>query len=124
MGLFNALMGNVSEMDANELREEYGPLLCQGERIECAYRLIRDKWVFTNKRIIRQDTQGLTGKKREYMTIPYGSVIRFSIETAGTFDMDSELKIWIKDCAEPLELDFGRSANITAVQMVLAQYTL
>ena len=94
MGLFNALLGNVSEMDANALKNEYQPLLCEGEKIEKAYKLIRDKWVFTNKRLIIQDTQGVTGKKKEYYSIPYRSIERFSVETAGTFDMDAEIKIW------------------------------
>lgn len=124
MGLFNALLGNVSEMDANALKNEYQPLLCEGEKIEKAYKLIRDKWVFTNKRLIRQDTQGVTGKKKEYYSIPYRSIERFSVETAGTFDMDAEIKIWVRGCDEPLEQQFGRESNVAEVQRVLAQYVL
>lgn len=111
-------------MDADTLQKEYGALLCEGERIERAYKLIRDKWVFTNKRLIVQNVQGATGKKKEYMSIPYGSVERFSIETAGTFDMDSEMKIWFKGSDTPLEQNFGRNSNITEIQRVLAQYVL
>lgn len=124
MGLFNALLGNVSEMDANALKNEYQPLLCEGEKIEKAYKLIRDKWVFTNKRLIIQDTQGVTGKKKEYYSIPYRSIERFSVETAGTFDMDAEIKIWVRGCDEPLEQQFGRESNVPEVQRVLAQYVL
>lgn len=124
MGLFNALLGNVSEMDANALKNEYRPLLCEGEKIEKAYKLIRDKWVFTNKRLIIQDTQGVTGKKKEYYSIPYRSIERFSVETAGTFDMDAEIKIWVRGCDEPLEQQFGRESNVAEVQRVLAQYVL
>lgn len=124
MGLFNALLGNVSEMDANALKNEYQPLLCEGEKIEKAYKLIRDKWVFTNKRLIIQDTQGVMGKKKEYYSIPYRSIERFSVETAGTFDMDAEIKIWVRGCDEPLEQQFGRESNVAEVQRVLAQYVL
>ena len=120
----NAVFGNASEMDAETLQKEYGALLCEGERIEKAYKLIRDKWVFTNKRLIIQNIQGVTGKKKDYMSIPYRSIERFSIETAGTFDMDSEMKIWIRGCGEPLEQKFGRDSNITEIQRVLAQYVL
>lgn len=120
----NAILGNASEMDAEALKKEYGALLCEGERIERAYKLIRDKWVFTNKRLIIQDIQGVTGKKKDYMSIPYRSIERFSIETAGTFDMDSEMKIWVKGCAKPLEQNFSRNSNITEIQRVLAQYVL
>lgn len=124
MGLMDAIFGNASEMDANSLQKEYGIILCEGERIERAYKLIRDKWVFTNKRLIIQDIQGITGKKKEYMSIPYRSIERFSIETAGTFDMDSEMKIWVRGCAEPLEQNFGKNSDILEIQKVLAQYVL
>ena len=120
----NAIFGNVSEMDIEVLQKEYGPLLCEGERIERAYKLIRDKWVFTNKRLIIQDIQGVTGKKREYMSIPYRSVERFSIETAGTFDMDSEMKIWIRGAEQPLQQQFGRKDNMAEIQRVFAGYIL
>ena len=96
MGIMNAIFGNVSEMDIAGLQKEFGALLCDGEHIERAYKLIRDKWVFTNKRLIIQDIQGVTGKKREYLSVPYRSIDRFSVEPAGTFDMDAEMKIWIR----------------------------
>lgn len=124
MGIFDTLMGNVSEANLNDLQTEYGELLCEDERIEKAYKLIRDKWIFTNKRLIIQDTQGVTGKKREYMSIPYRSIERFSIETAGTFDMDAELKIWIRGLDGYIEQNFGRGSNIREVQRVLAHYVL
>lgn len=124
MGIMNSIFGNVSEMEIASLQKEYGEILCEGERIERAYKLIRDKWVFTSKRLIIQDIQGLTGKKRDYLSIPYRSVERFSVETAGTFDMDSEMKIWIRGCEEPLEQSFGRNSNILEVQRVLAHYVL
>lgn len=124
MRIMNTIFGNVSEMDAESLQKEYEALLCEGERIERAYKLIRDKWVFTNKRLIIQDIQGVTGKKKDYMSVPYRSVERFSIETAGTFDMDAEMKIWIRGCNVPLEQNFGRDSNITEIQRVLAQYVL
>lgn len=120
----NTLLGNVSEMSLDALQKDFGPVLCEGERIEKAYKLIRDKWVFTNKRLIIQDVQGLTGKKKEYMSIPYRSVDRFSVETAGTFDTDAEMKIWIKGKAEPLEQKFGTDSNIVEIQKMLAQYIL
>ena len=80
--------------------------------------------MFTNKRLIIQDIQGVTGKKREYHSIPYRSVEHFSIETAGTFDMDAEMKIWVRGCPAPLEQNFGRNSNILEIQKVLAQYVL
>lgn len=124
MGLINAILGNASELESESLQKEYAPLLCEDERIEKAYKLIRDKWVFTNKRLIIQNVQGVTGKKREYHSIPYHSVEHFSIETVGSFDMNAEMKIWVKGCAEPLEQNFGKDSAIIEVQKVLAQYVL
>lgn len=124
MGLINTLFGNASEMQPEALQKEFGPLLCADERIEKAYKLLRDKWIFTNKRLIIQDVQGVTGKKREYMSVPYRSVERFSVETAGTFDMDCDMKLWIRGCAEPLTQSLGRDINISEIQQVLARYVL
>lgn len=89
-----------------------------------AYRQIRDKWVFTNKRIILQNIQGVTGRKCEYMSVPYRSVERFSVETAGTFDMDGELKIWVHGRHDPIEQHFGRDADVLEIQSLLAKYVL
>lgn len=124
MGILDTILGNASEMDAASLQKEYDPLLCDGEFIEKAFKLIRDKWVFTNKRLIIQDVQGVTGKKKEYMSIPYRSIERFSVETAGTFDMDADMKLWIRGEEEPLEQNFGKSSNIIEVQRILAAHTL
>lgn len=124
MGIMNAIFGNVSEMDAKTLQAEFEALLCEGEQIEKAYKLIRDKWVFTNRRLIIQDIQGVTGKKKDYMSIPYHSIERFSVETAGTFDMDAEMKIWIRGRELPLEQNFGRDSNILEVQRILAKHVL
>lgn len=130
MGLFdsnklvNALMGNASELSAETLQNEFGPILCADERIEKAYSVIRDRWVFTNKRLILQDIQGLTGKKREYMSIPYKSVERFSVETAGNFDMDSDLKIWFRGASEPITYKIGKDIDIFQLQIVLANHVL
>ena len=120
----NTLLGNVSEVNLEALQKDFGLVLCDGEQIERAYKLMRDKWVFTNKRLIIQDVQGLTGKKKDYMSIPYRSVERFSVETAGTFDTDAEIKIWIRVKAEPLYQRFGSDSTVVEIQKMLAQYIL
>lgn len=125
MGLFNAILGNASEVDAQKLSEEYAHLLAPSERIERAYKLLRDLFLFTNKRLILADFQGMTGRKVEYLSIPYRSVTHFSIETAGHFDLDAELKIWISGMGEkPLERKFDKSLDIYQLQSVLAEYVL
>ena len=92
--------------------------------IEKSYKLIRDLFIFTNKRLILVDKQGVTGKKTEYHSIPYKSITHFSIETAGHFDLEAELKIWISGTALPIEKQFNSSLNIYELQQVLATYCL
>lgn len=118
------ILGNASEIDAQTLKEEYSKILCGSETILKAYKFIRDKVVLTDKRIIIQNTQGVTGSKREYLSVPYRSVIRFSVETAGTLDMDSELKIWTSGGCAPVEIKFGRSEGIYVVQKIIAENTV
>lgn len=124
MGLLDGLLGNASEVDSARLQAELSRILTSTERVERAYQLIRDLIVFTNKRLIFVDKQGITGKKIEYHSIPYRSIIHFSIETAGHFDLDAELKIWISGNPEPIEKEFNDRLNIYEVQKVLAQYIL
>lgn len=124
MGIFDGLMGNASEVNVAEVQREFAKVLAPSEQIEKAYKLIRDLFIFTNKRLILVDRQGLTGKKVDYHSIPYRNITHFSIETAGHFDLDAELKIWISGSAEPLEKQFNRSLNIYELQSVLAEYVL
>ena len=124
MGIFNGLMGNASEVNLESLRKDYAKILSPTESIEMGYKLVRDLFLFTNKRLILVDKQGVTGKKTEYHSIPYKSITHFSIETSGHFDLDAELKIWISGTALPIEKQFNSSLNIYELQSVLAEYCL
>ncbi|PZX05710.1 PH (Pleckstrin Homology) domain-containing protein [Psychrobacillus insolitus] len=124
MGILDGLMGNASELELDKVKEELKDLLTASEKVEHAFKLIRDLIIFTDKRLLLVDKQGMTGKKMEYHSIPYKSVVHFSIETAGTFDMDAELKIWLSGNSVPLQKKFNKSLNIYKVQSVLAEYVL
>lgn len=125
MGLFSALMGNAGAVSNEELQKSFGLLLIEGESIELGFKLIRDTFIFTNKRLIFIDKQGITGSKTEYKSITYKSISRFSIETAGTFELDAELKIWISSEPNPsITKQFNKSVNVYEVQKVLAFYVL
>ena len=124
MGIFNGLMGNASEINLDSIIKEYNKILAENERIEKTYKLVRDLFIFTDKRLILVDKQGVTGKKTEYHSIPYKSITHFSIETAGHFDLEAELKIWISGTALPIEKQFNSSLNIYELQQVLATYGL
>ncbi|MBO9130927.1 PH domain-containing protein [Bacillus sp. 165] len=124
MGLFDGLMGNAAEMNVETVQKELTMILVKGEQVEQAFKLIRDMFVFTDKRLILVDKQGMTGKKVEYHSIPYKSITHFSVETAGTFDLDAELKIWISGSSTPVSKEFKKDTNIFDVQKTLATYTI
>lgn len=124
MGILDGLLGNASEMSPEKLQKELEPFLIQGEQVQIAYKIIRDGFVFTNKRLILIDKQGVTGSKVEYMSVPYKSIIRFAKESAGTFDLDAELKIWLSSTHEPIVKKFNKSANINDVYAMLSRYVL
>lgn len=120
MGFFGALMGNASEVDADEIRTRLDGILVPDEEIRLAYKLVRDYFVFTEARLILVNIQGITGKKTQYHSIPYKSITHFSLETAGTFDLDAELKLWISGTEAPVERTLSKGANIPAIQQALA----
>jgi hypothetical protein len=124
MGLFSALMGNAGQVSLESLQNEYGKLLIEGETIEIGFKLIRDTFLFTNKRILLVEKQGITGSKVEYKSIPYKSITRFSVESAGTLDLDAELKIWVSSEANAsIVKQFNKSVNVYDVQKIITYYT-
>lgn len=123
MGLFSALLGNAGAVKPEELQVQYNQLLNEDENIELGFKLIRDTFIFTSKRLIIIDKQGITGNKTEYKSISYKSISRFSVETAGTFELDAELKIWISGEQEPSIIkQFNKSVNVYEVQKLLAYH--
>jgi Bacterial PH domain len=124
VGLLDGLLGNASEIDPAKIQGEFAKVLAAGERIEKVYQLIRDLFVFTDKRLILVDKQGLTGSKVEYHSLPYRAITHFSIETAGHFDLDADLKIWISGSPVPVQKKFNKRLSVYELQSVLATYVL
>ena len=125
MGIFSSILGNAGTVSNEQLNNDYSRLLINNENIELGFKLIRDTFIFTNKRLILVDVQGMTGKKTEYLSVAYKNISRFSIETAGTFDLEAELKIWISSEALPsITKKFNKSVDVYEVQKVLASHIL
>jgi len=122
VGLLDHIRGNASETDVAALAAELEPLLVDGEQIERGFKLFRDALAFTDRRLVLVNKQGVTGRKVEFLSIPYKSVTHFSVETAGDFDGDSELTLWISGQSTPIKREFARGANIIGIQRTLAQY--
>lgn len=113
MSLISGWMGHASNIDIAKLQKEYAPILADGEQLVAAFRLVRDSFVFTTHRLILINVQGMTGRKTEFLTIPYTSITRFAKESAGTFDLDAELKIWIVGKAPRLYRSSRRTTTST-----------
>ncbi|MER6917258.1 PH domain-containing protein [Streptomyces sp. NPDC000594] len=119
MGLF----GSAHPIDPAQAQQDYVRLLGQGEQVHAAYLLVRDTILLTDRRLIFIDKQGITGKKTEYHSVPYRSITHFSVETAGTFDLDAELKLWISGNPVPIEKTFTKGVDIYEVQAILSHFT-
>jgi hypothetical protein len=124
MGLLSSTLGNAAVVASDKIEADFAQLLAEGERIEVGFAVFRDTFIFTDKRLIIVDVQGMTGKKIEYLSIPYSKITKFSIETSGRFDLDAELKIWIGSDPSPIQKKFNKKVNIYDLQKVLAQFTL
>ena len=122
MGLLSALLGDASEADIADVERAVEAILADDEKVERAFKLVRDLLIFTNRRFIVVDRQGMTGKKTSYDSIPYRAITHFAVETAGHFDLESELKIWISGTVEPIQRTFTRGQSILEVQKALASY--
>jgi hypothetical protein len=121
MGFLDGLAGNASRVDPRAAAEEYGRLLAQGEQVHTAYQLVRDAFLFTDRRLILVDKQGVTGRKVSYHSVPYRAVTHFTVETAGTFDLDAELTIWLSG-GQGIVRQFGRGVDVYEVQALLAAF--
>ncbi|NNH75585.1 PH domain-containing protein [Nocardia uniformis] len=122
MGLLDGIMGNAGRIDPAAAQQEYGKLFGQGETVYAAYILVRDAILFTNRRLILIDKQGVTGRKTSYHSIPYRAITQFTVETAGTFDLDAELVVWISGSNEPVQKRFNRQVDIYEVQGILSHF--
>lgn len=107
------------KVEAEKGIKKFEDMFQEDEVIELAYMAKRDRLIFTNKRIVIINVQGLTGKKVEFHTIPYSKITTFSVETSGTFDLDSELKLWVSGLAG-VEIKFLKGLNIKEVGRFLA----
>lgn len=118
------MLGNVTEFAPEKAQAEFAPILAEGETVLKAFALIRDQIILTNLRIITINKEGVTGIKNYTTSIPYRSIKSFAKESAGLFDLDAELRIWLFGEAEPIKWEFSAGVNINDVYRVISQYTL
>lgn len=99
------------------------PLFVPGEDFIGEYQAIRDFVVFTNKRVIAVNVQGVTGKKKDFSTLPYSKIQAFSVETSGTLDLDSELELYFSGLGK-VRFEFTGASNIVEIGRIISQYIL
>ena len=105
-----------------DIPDDVSEILVEGEKPVCAYKTIRDSAIFTNKRLIVRDAQGITGKKVEVYTLPYSSIVMYSTENAGRLDFDAEVEMWTM--AGRITISLRKGVDIRALDKVLATYIL
>lgn len=98
-------------------------ILVSGEEVLQTYTTVRDKVVFTNKRVIAINIQGILGTKKDLTSLPYSKVQAFSVETAGTFDMDAELELWFSSVGK-VRFEFSHDSNVTEINRFISEYVL
>lgn len=108
---------------SNERSEVVEGLLTQGEQVISTYQALRDKVIFTNKRIIAINSQGLIGKKKDFTSLPYSKINVFSVETAGFGIDDSELELYFSGLGK-VEFDFKGKSDIKEIGRMISEYTL
>lgn len=118
--------GSVFKLSPTKISDVSGmvePLLVPGEQLLQAFKGVRDFVVFTDKRVIAVNIQGMTGKKRDFTSLPLKKIQAFSVETVGTFDLDAELDLWFSGLGV-VRFEFRGSADIRAIGQLVATYTL
>ena len=119
----NGAVFKLSPCNPQEVQAQLAPLLVDGEGVYLSFKGVRDFVAFTNKRLIAVNVQGLTGKKRDYSSLPYNKIQAWSVETAGTFDLDAELELWFSGL-EKVHLDFKGRVDIQTIGKLIGQHVL
>ena len=119
----NSAFIKMKKVNSDGLMKDVQPLLVNGEQIIGTYKAIRDYCVFTNKRVISLNVQGMTGKKKDFTSLPYSKVSAYSVETSGVLDMDSELEMYFSGLGK-VKFEFTGSSDIVKIGQIISMYIL
>ena len=119
----NADFLKLKPVNNNIFASTITPMFVPGEEIISTYQTVRDGVVFTNKRIIAINVQGITGKKKDFTSLPYSKIQAYSVETAGVLDLDSELEIWFSGLGK-VKLEFTANANVAEICKMISLHVL
>ena len=119
----NGTAFKLNPCDPQDVYGQIAPFLIQGEQVFFTFKTVRDFVVFTDKRLIAANVQGLTGAKTDFTSLPYNRIQAFSVETAGNFDRDAELDLWFSGLGN-VRLEFKRNVDIRQLSQLIAGYVL
>lgn len=119
----NNAFNKLRKVNEDSVADEISPLFISGETLIGVYKGIRDYVAFTNKRLITVNIQGVTGRKKDFTSLPYAKIQAFSIETSGHFDLDSELEIWFSGLGK-ITLEFLGANDILTIGRTIGEYAL
>ena len=119
----NASFFKLKPVSDNDFAGMITPMFAPGEEIIQSFRGIRDGVVFTNKRIITINVQGITGKKKDFTSLPYSKIQAYSVESAGVFDLDSELDLWFSGMGR-VRFEFVARANVSEICRIISERVL
>ena len=119
----NAKLAKLRPVSINSFKKAVSPLLACDEEVVAAFQGIRDGAIFTNKRLIVVNVQGITGMKKDFTSLPYKRVQAFSVETAGFMDIDCELILWFSGLGQ-VNIEFLSCTDIAAICRIISERAL
>lgn len=119
----NASFTKLRPTNDNSFASFIAPMFVRDERILATFQGIRDGVVFTNKRIFAINVQGITGKKKDFSSLPYSKIQAFSVETAGVIDIDSELELWFSGLGK-VKFEFTSRVDVAGICRMISEFVL
>lgn len=119
----NKAFAKLKPTDDNSFASILSPMFIQGEQILGTFQSFRDGVVFTNRRIIAINVQGLSGKKKDFTSLPYSKISAFSVETSGVLDLDSELELWFSGLGR-VRFEFSKKADVALICRTISEHVL
>jgi len=119
----NGAVFKLKPIETSKAREDFHKFLIEGELIFAAFKTVRDQLVFTNKRVISANVQGITGSKVDYTSLPYSKIQAFSVETSGTLDLDCEIEFYLSELGR-VRFEIRGSFDLLAFNKLISEYVL
>ncbi|MGF1910012.1 PH domain-containing protein [Vibrio kasasachensis] len=119
----NSSVFKLKPIEVSKSRDDFHKFLIDGEEILAAFKSVRDQVIFTNKRVIAANVQGITGSKVDYTSLPYSKVNAFSVETSGTFDLDCEIELYLSEIGR-VRFEIKGSFDIVQFNRIVSGYVL